>query len=376
MIDFHLDYAREAQLWHFILFIFVYLLVFMTNKNLLYKIPGKKCKNKGGTFLFLGFMFLTLAPYTQGDFYHYAEIVQTEFGFAHLEDIYLWFIDFFHNNYLLWRLFFWGGASILVFLTAKRLRVDIRYTFLVLFLCYITYYSYARATVSFAVYFFGLSFLLQPGEGLLKRIGNYSLGIVIIWCAHFFHSSSWALIAMTLIIFLPINKKVLPIYILLVFLFSGVAYNWLIDRLMSVEGDEMLSVAEKFTYSSDTTVDAFSGISAIINYILSFGSFYVPFIIISYYVLFSTIQIDTVTMGLYKLLLAILSVSLVFLFVSDLFLFYYRILYMSVIPLSLLTVHMFSAGIMKGKFYRLCVYWGIASILYWHVYGVYVRLIS
>lgn len=376
MFDFHLNIEKEAQLWHFFFFLFFYLLAYIASRKY---VLGKYNTDKVpayATFCFcISLLVLTIAPYTQGDFYHYAEIVQTGVGFAHLEDIYIWLVDVVGRNYFVWRIVVWGTAMLVVYITAKRLDVDVRYTFWVLFFFYINIFSYARASLAFAVYFCGLSFLLKPGKGLICKIISICFGLLLILSSQYFHSSAFALIAVTIVVLIPLNKKLIPIYAIVGLFLANEVINIIVEKLLSSESMTSEVVAEKFSYSQSSSVDTFSGLSAILNYILQYGAYYIPVIIITKSFYKYSKQFDVVSRNLYKIIIGLLFGSAFFLLSEETFLFFYRILYMATIPITLELVYLYTHSFVSRKAFLFCLYWALTNMIYWHVYGIYVRLI-
>ena len=90
------------------------------------------------------------------------------------EELYEWLIIAVNNNYLLWRIVIWGGGLIVFkWVVVKRLEINVVYAFFILFV-FCKPYNYARASIAFVVYVFGVSFFLKPYKNVII---SYPIGI-------------------------------------------------------------------------------------------------------------------------------------------------------------------------------------------------------
>ena len=368
MIDFDLDIQAEAQAIHFVWFLFAYIITFFSNRKLIFRDYAPSIKNPIGDFVLgVSVVVLSIAAYTRGDFYHYAAAVQSGYD-EHLEDFYLWLIDVCQKNYLLWRITIWGTALLLILYTSNRLGLDKRYVFFVFFLSYIHIFNYARVSLACAVYYCGLSFIIKPGR---SRIISYLIGIAMIWCCQFFHTSAYVLIALTLLVIVPFNRYTITVYILAVVLFMRLGYSFLLDQLFQIGSDELY--AERFLMYANDDRSFAGGPAAWIARVLEFGSFYLPFVLITHTVFFSKQSIDSFIKLLYKVTFGVVIAATVFFFSSNTVVFFYRVLYMSIIPITFLLVYLYTSGKMSNRSFKLCVYWVMANILYTNLYGFYLK---
>ena len=216
MIDFTADIEKETTLFHLVLFFIIYLTMIVRYRKVLFS-KGEVLYPSGWKnnipFL-LCCLFLIIAAFNRGDFFHYFDIVKNfnSIPVTHMERFYEWLIVALNSNYLLWRIVVWGGAFLLFLLTAKRMNLNSVLPSLVLFACFINCFNYSRFSLACAVYFWGLSFILRP---IGNKILSYILGGALILSCQFFHSSTSVLIIITPVIWLPYSKQVIILAIIL-----------------------------------------------------------------------------------------------------------------------------------------------------------------
>ena len=371
MIDFHLNIEAETQLWHVVFFLFFYLLCFFTNKKYIeYKdIPVRRSSR---TILTISLIILTIAAYTRGDFFHYADIVQNYkyTGVTHMEAIYEFLIIAFNGNYLLWRIVVWGSALFLLFITFQRLKLDKHISFLFLFLAYITILNYSRTALAVAVYFFGLSFIVCPGK---RKVLSYIIGILIVSATLLFHDSALALVLCTFFVFLPFNKITIPIILLVSFLMMGIGYDALVNYMDAHVYSE--EAARQFISYLESEIEFTNGLASVIGQMLRYGSFYLPFILLSKVIFFSSVRVDSVVTRLYGVTFGLILIATVLAFTSVTNIFFYRLLYMSFVPIVILVSYCYKSGVLSQKGLKFCVYFGVLSVVYDSLYSLYILLL-
>lgn len=371
MIDFNLNIQAETLLWHSFFFLFFYLWAFFSNRDLLYH-PKDKRKAKGrSVILYICTIILTIAAYTRGDFFHYAEVVQTGNNIEHMESIYIWLTKVVHGNYLLWRLMVFGGALLLYQQIIKRFGLESRLSTFVFLICFILVFNYARASLAFAVYFYGLSYLIKPSR---NRILGYVFGIVILTCSQFFHNSAIVLIVLTPIILTPLNKWPMILMVVVVaLLYVNKIYDSILEYMWSIEGEETANVF--LYYQQNEAIKFQGGLSGSFMNLLEYGLFYAPFFIITKDLFFNHIKADSVSIILYKVLFGIILIATVFALSSTTTVYFYRVLYMGLIPLCVELVYMFEKEFLSKTHLRFCVYFGLTYCVYSTLYGIYLKLI-
>lgn len=379
MFDFSIDPFQESTAFDWIIFIFVYAVIFVFNKDMIVTEKNRQVSKKlsDRKILCCGLLFFLIYASTRGDFYHYGNMVQTHSvsSTRHMEDVYYWIIEQVGNNYFLWRVIVFGGCFLCFILTSKKLNVSPLYSMLVLSLCYINMFNYARASVAFAIFFFGLSFLISPFK--IKSI-SYVLGIIIMYSAHYFHSSAYFLLSFTPILFIPVSKRAFYLSLVLFpIVVNAIMYlsQFSNDFAVFVEDDKL---ASKFDYYTDDDLEQrgfYGGLGMFIFYLMHYGSYFLTTLYIGYLVIKKKIN-NIYIISLYKVLYVILIVSVSMLFSEFGMLFFYRVLYMSIIPLSIALAYLISEGFLRDKHCRWCFNLCMISILYESFRGLYLSILK
>lgn len=296
------------------------------------------------------------------DFFGYMTLVKSYYpgiGGYHMEKVYEYIIQFTNNNYLFFRVFVWGGAILCFALATKVYKVDTTLSMFIMFLLYTNIFSYARVSLAMAVFYFGLSVLSSSLEK--KRIVFLFLGLAIIASSYLFHKSMIIMIMLTGFYFVPISRKsIVPIVALI--LVVGVASDLIMNNLMiqlSDLGDEQL--VEKMERNNEVLAGRKQISASVFGWILlvwEYLTFYIPFLIISKIMLNKSNNIESRSMvGLYRLTFFVISFStMMLIFGTQSFTYFYRFLYMSFIPLSILTAYLIANGYMSKSKYRIIIY--------------------
>ena len=302
-----------------------------------------------------------------GDFFRLMPVIQdynfTIGAYNYGEAVY-GIIAFYTNcNYLLFRLIVWGGAFLIFCITAKRFNVDVYRSSIYLFACFPVIFCYARVTLCMAIYFLGLSYFCKP---LKKKYIGYALGILLFYASTFFHNTSYVMLLLTLAIWAPINKKTLFLFLVLMPIIIRIAQSAFLDLASMSDSFENEGFADRINRNADAE-NVSNGLTlsnpgVFLHTVLQYVSFYVPL----YYVAKTILKNDytrVYDMGyikLFKSMMSFLLLSTVFLFFQQgSFVMYYRVLYMSMIPLCLLVVYLFNNNYMKASDYRKCLWSGI-----------------
>ena len=318
----------------------------------------------------------TITHCLEGDFFHLMHhvydysFVPGSYNFG--EEIYHKIAFFVDKNYFLFRTIVWGGAFCLFCLTAKRMNVSVYYSVVLLIATHIITFCYARATAAMAVYFFGLSFLCSP---LKNKLISYILGILIIYFSLKFHSSAIVMLIMGIMIIVPIRRWSIIFVIIAFFLLSNIFKDLLLEIASSENTDAI--VANKIDYYSQRVVK--HGLSGIINSALQYASFYIPFVIATIDI-FNDDNFDSIPTSIYRMYKVasgfVLS-SLLFYFLGPSFItFVYRVLFMSMIPMTIVVVYLYQSGFMSNSHYRWCVFSGIIYNVVMYLYVIYVTSLS
>ncbi len=373
----------EPALWMTIYCLLFYIYINFSNrkKALSFEhIDSKKIKYKGmyRFMLFCSFILLMTNIY-ESDYFSYARMIQeykfSPFSHNHGEPIYgyiAWVVD---RNYFLFRAIVWGGALYLLLKVFDVFRLNRYLGFYLMFSMYFTTHFISRAAFAYALYFIGFGFLFRNGRGLTLPQRFFAIGLILLSVV--FHKSSFFLVLITPLVFLPINKRTI-IAILLIFPLLLPMLKQIFDLFAVGLVDDIALQKALITYSKRET--AVANWKGLIRSVILIGTYYFPVIYATKQLYFSKTSIsiksiDRNVIYLYKLVVIILLSATAFLFMGfkgdD---FYNRTMWMTAIPNTVLMCYLYKEEILlKKQFYRLMNI-GIIYQLYVYAYSVYVHL--
>lgn len=315
----------------------------------------------------LSFFAFSLFCCINSDFFHYQEMVwQYDFtsgAMNHGEPIYGAIIELVGKNYLLFRIIVWGSALFIIRLTFHRFCIDSYVAQFFLFSCFFLTFSYARASLAMAIYFYGLSFLLVPSER--SQLFNIICGIGLIISSYFFHHSMLIAIILTIVCIWPFNKWILISIIVSLPIIIRV-FDLLFFPILSSQdffaGDDTMSKFSRYVEAERETANWKGHLQDIISYL----RFFAPLIVLSIaQYIRKEIEVPSYIDRLFKITFSLIVISLLFLSLGlDNKVFFYRILFMTYIPLTILIAfHVHEGSISRRMFIALTIY-GILSQLY------------
>lgn len=313
---------------------------------------------------------------TNGDFFHLMEIVhEYEFipGAYHAQEpVYVYLAQFINKNYLLFRLIVFGGAFVLILKIYKNLGINKDFAIWVYLICYSILFAYARASVAMAVYYFGLMMLIKQKHGILHRL----LGVALILLSYEFHHSMLILIVLTPLAFIRLSKKllyvticVLPIIIVIVrIVFLNILGGAFLDD------EELQKKMERYS----VRVADITWRSKMMDYIKYF-SIYMPFVASFYYIVkfygkkFYDKTFYRLFVYVFWLFMVTSAVSFLDMEVNT---FFYRLLYMTVIPSVAIFVYMIQKEFLPVKIARRLVYLCVFSQMINYLYMLYNNILT
>lgn len=335
---------------------------------------GRRRNYRIGTYLFFcGFVLYCLTCAIDTDYYHYWEFVQrlspayvTKTGF---ESFYDWLIISVHKNYFLFRFFVWGSACVLFVLAVKQFKVNVNHALFFIVICNISTFSYARATLGMAVAFYGLALFFHPYRGMMFwRI----MGISILLCAPFFHRSIYLLLIVILLaIITPMNKLTTIILLLCFPVITAVVGLFMSKYAFYYIQDEIL--ADRLSSYSEA-VKPTSNWKGLIQNVLHYATFYIP-LLVSMVALEFKKKKERCPQGIYVLykivfFMIIVASSMYFVITTN-HIFFYRYLFMTMIPISIVFTYLVDNGIIKWKWYKCVIILGITYNCIGCVYALY-----
>lgn len=352
----------------------VYLLVFCLNYTRAIKYPYICSVNKSTKQMQIFLIGLIIVIFCKkGDFFHLMETVHgynfTPGAYNYGEEVYLQLGKLLDRNYLLFRIVVWGGAFALYCWTAKRLKIPVYYAAMLLFCSYIVLFSYARATAAMAVYFFGISFLCKPIKN--RKLISYIIGAIIIYTSWTFHNSAIVMIVITIILLMPLRKWSIALILIGIPFIATIAKEYFYAIMIIAEDSESAVGGRMAQYSQS---ERGSAISQTILRTFKYSSFYIP-IIISTITIFTKNNIKKIPVHiirLYKVAFGIIFMaSIIYLFGASFYVMFYRVLYMAMIPVCLITTALYKEGYISKKQFKWCYTPGIIFCILDCIYDVY-----
>ena len=350
----------------------LYLVVFYRKSVALPTFDDKKSIS---LLLYSLLLVIIVSAGSNSDWYNYQEMVwnydpragASNYG----EPFYSFLIAFVNQNYLLFRLFVWGGALLLSCLAFERFSVDINVAVFFLISVFLIRFNYARASLAMSSYFFGLSFLLKPIKRL--RVLSFILVALLFWGAYEFHHSLLPILLLTIVAYLPLDKYyVLFLILILLPVGASIISNTVLggsSLTIDLLEDEYFS-SKVATYSEREY--GRSNILGIIGNILMYGAFIIPAFFTTILVTHNSKSIELPVKRLYRLMISIVLFAVSFLFTRfNSYLFFYRYLFMSMIPLTILCTYLYQNGFMKKRIYTCIVLWGMVSTVQPLLTGLY-----
>lgn len=316
-----------------------------------------------------------------GDYFSFYEAIKhydfTPGAYNYGEPIYGILAKLTNKNYLLVRTIVWGGAYILYCKTAKNFGIPVYQAAIILFICYPLTFCYARVTAGMACYFYGLSIIITAKKEL--RLIRVLIGVVFILISNIFHNSVIILVVMTPVIFIPLTKRnIITILIALpIIVFTA---KYLFDSILTniTNYDEGVRANRLDIYSEQLENAVEKGPGVILIETLSYLSFYIPIFVLLWN-LFKRKTANLMTkhaIFISRYLFGILLASTVFFaFSMSASVLFYRVLYMSMIPICLLICISINEQLISSKSYKIAV--GIACFysIIRAVYDLYACLI-
>lgn len=362
----------KSSIWTELYCLVIYLIILCCHWNKAISFSKFSNRRHGPVILFICFAIITFC--TLGDFYHLMHhlhskgfvLNSTNFG---VEYIYGVIGGFVQGNYFLFRTIVFGSAFILFCKTAKRFGINPYYAALYMYISHVILFSYARATLAMAVYFYGLSFLCIK-KGKHEKILHYCFALFLIYTCKVFHTSTIILTILTITIFLPFRKWSVIVLIIMIPIIKIIFTNYL-DFLFTFGGSD-----DYFTNKLDRYVDREQsiGIARIIIDTFSYLTFYLPFAFSTVSIFFKNKykQIPTSVLKFYKISFSLIFVSSIFYLLGEAyFTFFYRILYMSMIPLSIIVLKLYQGGFMSKKMFIYSLLPGIPYMVIRSLYAIY-----
>lgn len=340
--EFSIPFWVKALFWGLYMVVFVYAVW----KTILSAPKDKRYVEVSKLFIlfFAGYaVFYCVNP----DYFRYREwIYGSDFEFWDKELFYVYLVLFcrllpFDYPFEVFRLIVWGGAVLMAYYTFRKYREMLMpgLTLLLLFVFYSNTFCYARASLGMAVFFFGVSILLLTKRYLIKILG---IGVAL--SSVLFHHEMLIGVAILPCLLIPFERKegtFLSVFLLIlaIIVISYVnSHLGIFDAMF--DNDDLSSKIEDF---NDAEQGKFR-LSTLVKYL----NFFYPLYVITK--CFWKTKVPKSIAGMYRIAYTITLISVAFMVVFGLrSVFGYRVMYISMIPLSLLVGYCYCNGYFKDR---------------------------
>ncbi len=339
--EYNIPLSIKALFWGLYMVVFVYA-VWKT----LVATPRSKRNVEVSQLFILYFAAYAVFYCVNPDYFRYREWLNYPYLMDfHKEQVYAFLIMFcrslpFEYPFEVFRLIVWGGGLLIVLFTAKMYRDLLKpgLVMLLLFVLFSGIYCYARASLAMAVYSMGICTYLW-GKNRRKKI----LGIALAISSYFFHHEMIIGIAALPALFLPFEKKQSKYYslFLLAIIIGGITYiNANLSLMESIFGnDELTSKMEEFNNQEQ-------GVFRMSTFVKYFAVFY-PFLLITT-IFYRYKKLPKPIAGIFRITFALIIATAAFFVVSGSRSTYtYRVMYITIIPLSILITYCYNQGLFK-----------------------------
>lgn len=260
---------------------------------------------------------------------------------AGLEPVYVYIAKLVGYNYILFRFIVWGGTALFSYLLGKRLGVN-RSLYLFFFIIIaLDIFSFQRGSLAMALGFYGFSYLIKPLEK--KKLLSFLVGLFLIYVSTYFHKSAFFLIPVFLFSFLRYNKRTIMLMVALLPFVLYFMTSYLADFLLNLGTDsDVINTTVMQGYL--TVENRHMGIGSILRNIILPLMFFFLFWYVVKQVIIKKIYLPTHFLRLFNCSFIIIIASFLLLVVGSVInvsMLYMRLLYFSVLPLSLVISYIY-----------------------------------
>lgn len=345
MIDSLILLQKEATwsqyVFNFVLMNFVFLVAYI-NRN----------KPHHKQFTWIAILVFCLFAYWDTDYFSFRYIFHKELeGFRDPLYYYLGAVSI--NSYTIFRLLIWGTALYLFKHTVDRFNISYNIAAYIFAIFFLLTFSYARVSLGMAMYFYGLSYVIKPNR--TNTFWSILWGLIFIGCSYFGHRSMMALILLTPLAFIKLNKKSFIVIAIVGVLASSLAATLLSDLIsgaMTLNNDFGAAGEAAEQYANIEIEMEYNWKFTLMRY-LRFSSFYVAIAYFVWKIAFTnqTHSIASEINQLVTLSLGILIFAVSFMVLPSwgAEIIGYRYLYMLGIPVCLIMSYFATHGISKPK---------------------------
>lgn len=193
---------------------------------------------------------------------------------GHMEEAYVFIAQKLSFNYISFRFIIWGSALLLFLLTIKNISINKNIAMFLFGTIWIIWFSYARASLSMILVYYGLSLIYKQSH---RKLIYILLGFTLIILSAFFHKSALYAIAASFFVILA-NRLNYKLYILAIFailLFLRLYMSSFVNELLFIESSDDLfgmSISSGQSYMSADTQT--KGLGSIVQIFLEVCPYY------------------------------------------------------------------------------------------------------
>ena len=340
--EYSIPFEIKALFWGLYLVVFVY-----AAKKMLLSSKGNRRNSDITSLFFIYFVLFAIFYCVSPDYFRYREwIYGRDFDLWNKEKLYIYIVLFcrllpFSYPFEMFRLIVWGGAILVAYQTFRwyRTRLLPGLTLLLLFVLHAGTFSYARASLAMAVYFLGVAlYLLHKGK-VLKI-----LGVVMAVSSFYFHREMMIGVAALPCLFIPFDRKNFSFFSIFLLIAAVGAISFFSVNIGYLDSMfDNVDISEKMEELNEGEQRVFR-LSTLVNYLRFFYPFYIVTLCLW------KKKANMCVVGMYRVTYGILMASIAFMIVFGLRSVYsYRVLYISMIPLALLTSYCYCRGYLKKQ---------------------------
>lgn len=366
---------ESATFWEVVFDLSLWLAIYASLKPVL-KAPYT-ILNRNQRWAYVFILLFCLFPFFGGDYFHYILNYDAakSGGYAHIEDIYVWFIENWCTSYHMFRLGVWGTALLVLFTSYKYISNNIGLVLFFFGVLYLPWFSYARVSLAMALIFCGLCLCVKP-INKLKKI-SFLFGLSIMLTSIAFHRSAFIGIVCALgsLFFGKPNRKTIIILSIL-FPLAIFVLTYALGLFMSLDlgYDDFISGRQRDDYLLDENTGGLAmGIGPFIMVFLTRAPMFIVAFAYIYYAFkgyFTDFTYSERIISSYSFLVILLALVFSFDLGFNTYSLYYRTLTFSHIPSAIFLSKIYLSG-RSPRLYKWIYIPTIIGVLYTLVYSAY-----
>lgn len=345
--------------------------------------------HRGRRFLlFCGLLLFALTCFINDDFFHYYDSM-LEFkygaiddGYIRMEFFYQYLIAFLNGEYWQFRLCVWGGSLLLASIASHLFGAKVYNTLFIILAGFVIEFSYARASLAMSAFTLGTIILCVSKErtrGFILKI----VGVLILISSINLHRSMLPIILIVLGCFvLPLNKYWakrsiywFPVVVAIFAILLRVSIAELLDIANSWHSDESGTLDKLALYTEMKGTE--SNLNGYIALALKYSTFYFPFVLVmkAYSNANNFSVITSRSLILYRCVYFMFAFATSVLFIGiDSNVMFYRYLFMTFFPLSILIAYSRYIGALNESHFKWIVFCFITSNIFQFIGAIYSQI--